>query len=967
MRALYRYFGLWRFALQRLRSELALTLSLLCGWTLVIALTAALPMYTDAVNRSQLQQELQGAELRNRPAFTFFYHFTSGTTGGAEWERYQILRDYMAQSIASDLGLPLQGGLHYAKSDILQVFPNVGGAYNIGRDQPLMRGYLGFVGGLEGHITLVDGAMPAVQTSADAAPLEVLIQQSLATETGMQVGELYLLFDPSARLPTGGRKRLEVPVRIAGIWTPKADDPDFWSMSPTAFANVFLIPEATYVNAVRNLVPYAFTDLGWYRVFNGDSVRAEDVDRLLARVTEVSNRVFQRLPNTYLEFSPVAALTRYQRAASAQAILLLLFGIPILGLILYFIVLIAESAVNRQQTEIAIFKSRGASSSQVLLIYLLQSITLGALALVLGPWLARLIAGAIGSTYHFLAFRSGPALQVAITDRSLRYALVALFLAMFATLLPALEAARLTIVAAKRESGRRQRNPFWQRAFLDILLLVVALYGFYLLKTQGRIAFLQGGAATDPLENPLLFLAPALFIFAGALFCVRLFPLVIRLLSWSWARVGGVAVLLALYNVGRSSQAYANLLLLLILTTSLGAFTASMARTLDENLVARSFYQIGADLALTEGVGVVPVAENGTDNTPAPDTVSVTAASDPTNAIWVNMPVADHVRAAGVKAATRIGQFEVSTAVASQLVEGTLYGIDRADFPSVAYFRADFAASSLGALMNALAVRYNGVIVSRTFLEQSRLNVGDILVLRGLIPTSNQGVTFQIVGTTELFPTAYPQNGDFFVANLDYIFEALGQELPYTVWLATDEGVDVTALTAELDEIGYRVLGVQDARALISKAQRRPERIGLFGFLSVGFVATTGLSMLALIIYAVLSFRQRFVQLGILRAVGLSSRQLALSLGSEQILVTATGIAIGSYLGLLSSYLFIPFLQVGYNPADLFPPFVVLIAWDDVSIIVMVLAAMLLVATLSVIWLLMRMKMFQAVKLGEAV
>lgn len=955
-----RYFGLWRFALKRLYSEPALTASLLCGWVMVVALTAALPMYTDAVNRSQLQQELEGTELRNRPAFTFFYHYTSGSTGGSDWEHYQAAADYMTTQIATDLGLPVQGGMHYVKSDIFQVFPSVGGTYNMGRDQPLLRGYLGFVTDLEKHITIVDGQPPTPDGQA-TGPIAVLIHQELAAETGLQVGEELMLFDPSARLPGGGRKRLEIPVQIAGIWLPKTDDRDFWSMSPAAFANVFLAPEALYISAVTALVPHAYSDIGWYKVFTGDGVRSEDVPAFLARVTEVNTRVQQRLPNTYLEFSPLAALSRYQRAASAQAVLLLLFGLPILGLILYFIVLIAESAVNRQQTEISILKSRGASNSQILQIYLLQGLTLGVVALVIGPWVGRLVAGAIGSTYHFLAFRSGPPLQVAITDRSLLYGLGALGLAMVTTLLPAIEAARLTIVAAKRESSRAQRTPFWQRTYLDLLLLIVAGYGFYLLKTQGRIAFLQGSTPTDPLENPLLFLAPTLFIFAAALCCVRLFPLVARFLGWLWARIGGIAFLLALYNLGRANQTYANLLLLLILTTGLGTFTASMARTLDENLVARSFYQIGADVALTEGVGVVQQPNSATGDSTGSSTVS----TEPPM-IWINMPVEDHQRAPGVKAATRIGQFKVSTAVNSQLVDGVLYGIDRANFPAVAYFRPDFATTSLGALMNALAIEYSGVIVSRTFLAQTRLAVGDAVVLRGLLPTSNQGVTFQIVGATDLFPTAYPQNGVFFVANLDYIFEALGQELPYTVWLATEENVNVEELTAQLNEIGYRVLGVQDARTLITKAQRKPERIGIFGFLSVGFVATTGLSMLALIIYAVLSFRQRFVQLGILRAIGLSSRQLALTLGSEQLLITATGIAIGSYLGLLSSYLFIPFLQVGYTPADLFPPFVVRIAWNDVSIIVIVLIAMLLVATISVIWLLMRMKMFQAVKLGEA-
>ncbi|MEZ4683920.1 MAG: hypothetical protein R2932_57890 [Caldilineaceae bacterium] len=147
---------------------------------------------------------------------------------------------------------------------------------------------------------------------------------------------------------------------------------------------------------------------------------------------------------------------------------------------------------------------------------------LGVVALLVGPWLGRFVATAIGSTYHFLAFQSGPPLQVAVTQRSLAYALIALALALVATLLPALGAARLTIVAAKSEHGRQLRKPLWQRTYSDVLLLLVAFYGFYLLKTQGRIAFLQNSATADPMENPLLYLAPTLFIFATALCCAHL-------------------------------------------------------------------------------------------------------------------------------------------------------------------------------------------------------------------------------------------------------------------------------------------------------------------------------------------------------------------------------------------------------------------------------------------------------------
>ncbi|RIK40213.1 MAG: hypothetical protein DCC55_15725 [Chloroflexi bacterium] len=950
------YAGLWKIAASRLLYDPLLALCLLAGWTIAIALTAALPMYTDAVNHALLGYELQSeSQGRRRPAFGFLYHFVGSSSGGADQDRYAALQQYMATGLTSDLGLPLKAHMHVVKSDLFQVFPAAAGTYQM-RDQPLLRGYLGFVEQLFSQITIVEGRAPAPAAGPDE-PIEVLISRDLAFEAGMQVGEVYVLFDPGGASPNGPRPQLQIPVRVAGLWEASDAGDGFWYISPAAFANVFLVPDETYFGVIVATVPHALYDLVWYYSFNGERVRAEHVPSFLERVNRVYARVNALLPNTYLELSPGEALSRYQRATSAQAILLLVFGIPVLGLVLYFIMLIADSSVQRQRLEIATLKSRGASSGQVLGTYLLQAGLIGLVALVAGLQVGRWLAQLIGSAQHFLAFQLQTSLQVYITNNSLRYALLALLLALAATVLPTVSAARTTIVYAKQEVGRPRHRPFWQRFLVDVQLLAASGYGYYLLQGQGRIASLELGGTGDPLSNPILFLAPTLFIFAATLCCVRLFPLFIRLLSWLSARFNGLSLLLALRNLARASHAYAGLLLLLILTTSLGTFTASMTRTLDENLVARIFYQVGADVVLTEGVGVATLAEEG-------GTKAGTAAAElPT--VWVNLPVDDHRRAPGVVGVARMGRFKVSTQQGNQLITGTLYGTDRIGFAQTAYFRRDFAAQPLGSLMNALALEFSGVIVSQSFLDTAHLQVGDTLALRGLVPTSSQAVNFTIVGSVELFPTAYPKDGPVFVANLDYIFSELGQELPYKVWLSVEDGVDMDQLTESLDALGFKVLAVEETDKLIAATQRQPTRVGLFGFLSVGFITTTLLSMLTLVIYAVLSYRQRFIQLGILRAIGLARGQLALWLGSEQIVVTSLAILAGVYLGLLASHLFIPFLQIGYSETELAPPFIVTIAWDDVIMIVVALFSATLLTTVGMVGVLMRLQASKAVKLGE--
>jgi putative ABC transport system permease protein len=135
----------------------------------------------------------------------------------------------------------------------------------------------------------------------------------------------------------------------------------------------------------------------------------------------------------------------------------------------------------------------------------------------------------------------------------------------------------------------------------------------------------------------------------------------------------------------------------------------------------------------------------------------------------------------------------------------------------------------------------------------------------------------------------------------------------------------------------------------------------------VGFVAAAVLTVVGFLVYAVVSFQRRFIELGMLRAIGLSKRQMAGFLIGELAALILTGIAVGSGLGVWASRLFIPYFQLGTDKTDLVPPFVVQLAWQQLGIILAVFGAMFLLAVAVLVILLNRMRVFEAVKLGETV
>ena len=961
--------GIVGLAVRRLRAHLGLTLMSLLGLTVAVALIISVPVFSDAINYNLLREELRGmSENRNRPPFAFMFRYVGAWYGGIDLEKYEKQNEYLTKQAPWTIGLPLQQTVRYVKTDNFRLFP-VSEAQYADIRQPLAYAYLGFVTNLQDHITIIEGEWPAV-TQRATDTLEVLISHPMAEAAGIQVGEEYILFD-KAGSATAGQTPMQVPVRIAGVWVANDPTEEFWFYTPKAFEDVFFIPEESF-NA--RIVPVSKTPVYlalWYLIFDGSNVYTEQVPGLIGRIVTAQSRAATVLENTSLDVSPMDAMIKYRNKAQLLTVLLLVFSIPVVFLVLYFIGLVSGMLVQRQKGEIAVLKSRGATSLQILLLYLIEGLMIGAAAFVLGVLLGQLVAMVMGNTKSFLLWIWRAPLPVKLTQAAIKFGLGAVALALLASLMPALAAAGYTIVTYKQEMARSLRKPAWQRYFLDFMLLVPPLYGYYVLRQRGSLSMLQLGSQGDPFSEPLLFLVPALFLFAAALLFIRAFPYVMSFLSWVVQRVGGVPTVLAMRHLARSAGFYTGPLLLLILTLSLAAFTASMAQTLDQHNTDSVYYRVGADMNLVE-LGESAEESAGPQAGGAPggegQQAQQTQESDilaATTVKWLFLPVTEHLQVPGVRAASRVGKFNASASLGGASAQITLVGVDRLDFPKVAYWRSDFARRSLGGLMNSLAVEDSALIVDQRFLGDYAIGVGDRIKLN--ISSSGLGgsADFRIVDYVRYFPTQYPDDGYFAVGNLEYIFERIGGQVPYDVWLRTDAAYESKEMVDGVQSTGIRVLSASDARELISQYEKQPERTGTFGILSVGFVTSALLTVLGFLLYSLVSFQRRFIELGILRAIGLSIGQMSAFLALEQAFLIGTGMLVGTFLGVWASGMFIQFLQVGANKYALTPPFEVQVAWGAIMNIYMVFMLMFVFGVGTMVYLLVRMRVFQAVKLGE--
>ena len=98
-------------------------------------------------------------------------------------------------------------------------------------------------------------------------------------------------------------------------------------------------------------------------------------------------------------------------------------------------------------------------------------------------------------------------------------------------------------------------------------------------------------------QDPLLVLAPALFVVVLALVSMRVFRVAMFVLDRFAKWVRPMSIHMAMRQLGRHSHTYINPLLLVVVSLALGVYTLSMAASLDQWLADRIYYSTGADIA----------------------------------------------------------------------------------------------------------------------------------------------------------------------------------------------------------------------------------------------------------------------------------------------------------------------------------------------------------------------------------
>ena len=229
-------------------------------------------------------------------------------------------------------------------------------------------------------------------------------------------------------------------------------------------------------------------------------------------------------------------------------------------------------------------------------------------------------------------------------------------------------------------------------------------------------------------------------------------------------------------------------------------------------------------------------------------------------------------------------------------------------------------------------------------LDLTGAHVGDTIV----VSSAAQTLTVKIVGRATTFPPLDP-TAPFLVvdgASLDLIdYSATAFPAKTGEWWLTLDPDRADAVTATIGGPPYPTAQIVRRTQLAEALANDPIRLGVVGVLGIGALAALGFAAVGFLVSVTVSTTERVSELALLRALGLSGRQLSTWLALEHVFLIAVGLVGGSLLGLALAWLVLPYATLSVTGAAVVPTPVVVVPWaailpiDGITAIVLLGAA----------------------------
>ncbi len=509
--------------------------------------------------------------------------------------------------------------------------------------------------------------------------------------------------------------------------------------------------------------------------------------------------------------------------------------------------------VAQRVSEFGMLRALGASRRQILSTVIVEALAIGLLGAIVGlggGFLIALVLKALLKSFEI----DLPTTSLVLKSRTVVVSLlIGVVVTALASLAPALRSTRVPPIAAMQafsppSSPRRRILSALLAGLLGLAGLAMVLLGLFGNSSAGTGAGLVGGGAV-------------VIVFAVSLFSPRLVPTLATIAGWPLERLrqlsGRLARENAQRNPTRTAVTAAALMIGLALVTFVTVFAAGIKSTVAKVV----------DEDLTGGL----VIQNSDGFSPIPNGAARAARRVP-----------------GVEAVASIRSAQ------AKLIEGGKAGSElRVTAPSPDIEKAVAIEWKEGGPAALRGLKEGEAVISSSFASEHRLGVGESFRLLG---QTRRRPRLSVVGTFEAKLGTF---GSVLVSQATLARE-FDQSQDTVDFVVSEPGADAARIQAILSkgvEFSFPSAEVLNGQEL--KESREGQVNQLVGLVYALLALAIVISLFGIANTLALSIHERIRELGMLRAIGMSRRQLRTMIRYESVITALIGAILGMVLGVV--------------------------------------------------------------------
>ena len=830
-------------------------------------------------------------------------------------------------------------------------------------------------------------------TSTDTGIFECSISEKTMDHYGLVAGEKIYLHVPDG----SGKKKISFV--ISQICREKDINDPYWAKTLSDMGDVIFVSQDVFDEMMQyyseDNISYSDFLMLDYRQINTEN--ASLYDGYMEQFKDADKLYNDNIRDT---------LDGFFTQQKTIKLMLWALELPCLVLLILFIRMISAQILSLEENDILVLRSRGATKLQVFILYLQQSGIIAFAGCVLGIVLGYIMCRAAASTDGFLRFTAKDIGTYKFVWQMLVYAVAAAVIMVLFITVPVWKKSKDAISERSSRERISKKKPLWEKCFIDVILLALSAYLLYNYNKQ------KSTLAISVLENrsidPVMILDNSLFIFAAALLCVRLTGLIILLVDRLFKKHFSPAMYASFLQLKRTRYNQGFLAVFLIMTVAGGIFDANMARTMNSNMEKRIVYNVGCDAIYNEDFRLrIQKNKDGSVSWmyDEPDFGKYESLK--------NEGICD-----GVTRVLEDERVDISAGSGS-VSDAYLMAINTKEFGETAKLQSDQNDDINDAhwfnYLNELAKEPDGVIISSNLAKALGLKVGDSLNYSRYVPeavdddqiyaSENAKVCAIVKGfpgyerytyETDAEGNVTEQEKYLIVANYATVVEKFGMT-PYSVWMNLSKGKTVDDIVGYLggENSGDNDIKTTDSSNNTSGSmnittdnQNKKVRSEIYknltsaqqlidenknsatvqitnGMFTLSFILSLIVCSVGFLLYWVMTLKQRELQFGIYRAMGMRMREVKAMLLNEQIFLSFLPLLAGAGIGIAATAMFVRLISIIYLPQKHNIGVNVYIYPSDMLELAGVLFVAVAVCYVVISRLLKSMKIAQALRLGE--